>query len=312
MRGGRTSGTVWAMGLLVASCSTPPADGSPDASGASDASEDSDGSDSSTGEPAPLCSDEDATDLFDKRIAPILADDRPKSCNGCHLAGIDLSLYVREDDCETMTCMYAEGIVDFDAPASSLVLSWIERGTPDSDGITQAVIDEEYAAMLEWIEYYAACGTELCEIPEDPQTACAGEANYMDCEVPPAFIDIRNEFDDPGDCSDATLEAMFLAKVYAWRGRCGPCHYAQTESPIDAPRWIEVGDCNIASLQTMHNIVDRGYLDAEDPDASMLLLKPLDEDYGGIEHGGDGKFHTDEEAAFLDVRQWIRRWAECQ
>ena len=261
---------------------------------------------------APLCSDEDATELFDRRIAPLLADDRAKSCNACHLSGIDLSLYVREDACQTMTCMFADGIVDFDAPQSSVVLSWILRGMPDSEGITQTIIDEEYAAMLEWIEYYAACGTELCELPEDPAQACETAATYMDCEVPPAFIDDRNEFEDPGDCEDATLEAMFAVKVYAWRGRCGPCHYAQTESPLDGPRWVEVGDCAIASLETMRNVIEAGYLDADDPDASLLLLKPLDEEYGGIEHGGDGKFHTDEEAAFLDVREWIRRWAGCQ
>jgi hypothetical protein len=31
-----------------------------------------------------ICS-EDGTELFDRRIVPVLVDDRPQTCNQCHL-----------------------------------------------------------------------------------------------------------------------------------------------------------------------------------------------------------------------------------
>lgn len=253
------------------------------------------------------CSEGSATALYDKRIAPLLEDDRPSSCNRCHLSGVDLSLYIQADPCSTMVCMYEEGLVDFDDPEESLVLDWIDRGAPDSPGITEDIIAEEHAAMLEWIGFYAECGTELCEVTEG---ACGDEATYKDCDLPAETDD--KPFDDPGGCEPIVLESMFAAKVYAWRGRCGPCHFDNAASHIEAPRWVEVGECDAGSLGSMRNVIDAGYLDAEDPAASLLLLKPLAEDLGGVEHGGHNKMHALEDPAYQDMLAWIERWAECR
>ena len=46
----------------------------------------------------PMC-DESPGALYERRIAPLLADDQPKTCNQCHLAGVDLSKFVRDDAC---------------------------------------------------------------------------------------------------------------------------------------------------------------------------------------------------------------------
>src|SRR4051812_31831617 len=58
------------------------------------------------------CADTTTTAIFDQRIAPLLKDDQPKSCNACHLSGIDMTMFVRATPCETMACLEEQGLVD--------------------------------------------------------------------------------------------------------------------------------------------------------------------------------------------------------
>lgn len=272
-----------------------------DASGSADASAD-------TGSSMPACGPEELDGLYAKRIAPLLAEDRPSSCNECHLSGIDLGSFVRDSPCQTMACMTEQGLVDLQAPEQSLILDWIARADPASELVTQETIDQEYEGMLEWIEYSASCGAQACEPIENP---CGEAPTWEDCEVPVAAHGQESmPWDDPGDCSEPTLEAMFAAKVYAWRGRCFPCHFA--DSDFDAPSWIQVGACELGSLHTMRDVLERGLVNLDDPTRSELLLRPLAVQSGGVEHGGGDKFQSDQEGAYLDFLAWIQRYAQCQ
>lgn len=262
-----------------------------------------------------LCTDDDALALFEDRIAPLLASDRQTTCNQCHLAGIDLGLYAQADQCATMACMVESGIVDLERPSDSLVLSWILRADAASDGpnsalITAEVVRAEHDAVLQWIEFNAGCGAEVCAPVENP---CGGTV-VAQCELPPSSASGEPKpFDDPGDCSDHTLEAGFAALVYSWRGRCSPCHLDSHEgAPEDAPRWVHDGSCELGSLLTMHAVVDTGLVDAKDPASSLLLLKPLAESAGGVEHGGHDKMENVDDPAYRDYLAWIERWAACQ
>lgn len=242
------------------------------------------------------CSSE-SNDLFIKRIAPLLATDRPKTCNTCHLSGVDLAMFVHGDACQTMACLDSRGLVDLTDPASSTVLQWISRADPASPLINQKVIDEEHAAFLAWIESTAACG--LCYTGDAP----CGDAAPVVCDADPD----EDVFEDPGDCSEVTREALFRQNVYRWRNRCYPCHFDNTK--FEAPKWISTGACDLASLETMRNVLDGGLVDLADPDASLLLRKPLDE--GDVMHGGGAKFHDVEDPSYLDFRAWIQREAAC-
>jgi hypothetical protein len=257
------------------------------------------------------CSVEENLTIFERRIEPLFEDDHPSTCNECHLSGIELALYAQGDECRTMACMVEEGIVDLDHPENSVVLSWIMRGTPDSALITPEVIQAEHDGVLEWIEFHSACNSALCDDYDDP---CGDGPHAGTCEVPSSGHDLPpREFEDPGDCSDKTLETAFDALVYSWRGRCNPCHYDTHDgTPTDAPRWIAIGDCNAGSLATLRNLEGGGYLDAADPANSLLLLKPLAESAGGLEHGGGDKFETFDDSAYQDFLRWIERWAACQ
>ncbi|MCA9690592.1 MAG: hypothetical protein R3A51_09185 [Nannocystaceae bacterium] len=247
------------------------------------------------------CEEGEGAALFEQRIAPLLATDRPRSCNSCHLSGVDLSLFVRDTPCETMACLVDRGLVDLNDPEQSTVLQWIARADPESALITQAVIDEEYEGFRAWIEQAARCGA--CGEFTAP---CGPPSDEDDCEfdTPEA-----SKWIDPGDCSPRTREALFRSNVYAWRDRCYPCHFDSSE--LIAPKWIATGPCEVASLTTMHNVLERGLVDYAQPDQSLLLRKPLAEDQGGVEHGGHDKFESKDELAYRDFKAWIDREAQC-
>lgn len=193
--------------------------------------------------------------------------------------------------------VYTRELVDFDNPEASTILTWIDRATP-GDGITQAVINEEYEGFLAWIEQSATCGTcptfdNPCDEAEDAGEPCTGDEVFV----------------DPGDCSEHTREALFQDRVYRWRDRCYPCHFDNKDN--DGPNWIVTGSCNLASLKTMHNIRNAGYIDWQNPAKSLLLQKPLAQSAGGIEHGGHDKFSSTEDQAYRDFLSWIEREVSC-
>jgi hypothetical protein len=260
-------------------------------------------------EEAPSCSASSNTDVYERRIAPLLTDDRPSTCNECHLSGVDLSLYVKRSPCKTMACMVDQGVVDLDSPDDSLVLDWILRAEP-AGLITQDVIDAEHDGVRQWIEYMNRCGPEVCQPYANP---CGKEKDEFTCDLSEPRG--PSPYADPGDCSDATLEALWYSKVYAWRQRCYPCHFVTFDveaSNLDSPLWIEVGDCEIGSLRTFRNAQEAGYLDPDDPMQSLLLLKPLEEDLGGVEHGGNPKIHSTHEGAYIDFVSFLARYAGCR
>ena len=231
------------------------------------------------------------TQTFHERIEPLLSEQRVSTCNQCHLSGVDLSVFARATPCETWACLVDQGLVDVASPADSKILAWIERASPDSDLITPDVIRAEHDAFEDWIDANAACPDTcsgvMCGDPSDGPT-CA-----VTTEDPPLPPD--SESDGPG-CSDRELEQAFYDDVYAWRGRCFPCHF-DTEPKADktAPRWISaVGNCQTGSAVSFKRVLGLGLLDTGDPESSLLLQKPLD--LPGLRHGGGAKFTTADEA----------------
>ena len=261
------------------------------------------------------CSEEGRTDLYDQRIAPLFLEERPKSCNQCHLSGVDLQVWIKPTPCQTMACMIQEGLVDVETPEDSLLLSWIDRAEPESAGITDAVLAEEREGILEWIQMTKACGNcdwgqaegaDPCE-RESPYDPDGGDCLLWEGD------DTSYGYEDPGDCSDKTLETLFMHNFMPWRRRCYPCHFESFEGEVErAPKWIAVGPCEIAALQTYRNVTQNGYIDIDDPKKSIWMLKPLEEELGGIQHGGGPKFHAHDETGIPQMMHFAERWAACQ
>jgi hypothetical protein len=249
------------------------------------------------------------SETFHDRIEPLLSSDRVTTCNQCHLSGVDLTAFARETPCKTWACLQEQQLVNVDSPRDSRILDWIERASPESELITQDVIDAERDAFLEWIEANAACPTACVGVEcgtADQGPACSDGHDVEDPVIPTG--------QDERGCSDTELEQAFYDDVYAFRGRCYPCHF-DTEVKADpkAPRWLSAkGNCQTGSAVTLALVLDRGLIDVEEPTASLLLLKPLDESGGGVKHDGAQKFADTMDPTYLSFLRFIQHYADCQ
>ncbi len=258
--------------------------------------------------PAACVEGNDGTAIFDQRIAPLLADDRPKSCNACHLSGIDMTMFVRATPCETMACLGELGLVDLTAPEQSKVLAWIERAKPLSPLIDQNVVQAEHDGFLEWISHNAECGRFECA-----GVVCSSRESEPFCDVAPEPF-TAGISRDPGGCTDLALERLFRETVYESRGRCYPCHFeSEKDAAPEALHFIEqTSTCDGSSLETMHNVVEAGLIDVAEPEKSLFLLKPLGEEGGGVAHGGHQKFYPGSDPGYDNFLYWVQRYSACQ
>jgi hypothetical protein len=264
------------------------------------------GNEDSAAQPSELSCEVKPSQTFHDRIQPLLADDNVSTCNQCHLSGVNLSAFVRETPCKTLACLIDQGLVDLQVPRESTILGWIERATPDSDLITQEVIQAEHDGFLEWIEANAACPDACAGVTCGSPAQGPRCANTKEPQLPPEPLD--------GGCTDQQLEQAFYDKVYAWRGRCYPCHFdTELEADAEAPRWLSAkGNCETGSVASLKRTLALGLIDTTSPEESLLLLKPLDTAQGGVMHGGGNKFQGPKDPAYVSFRQFIEHYAACQ
>ncbi len=255
------------------------------------------------------CSMEGRVALYEQRIEPLFLEDRPKSCNQCHLSGIDLEMFLKATPCQTMACLDHRGLVDLKVPEQSLLLAWVDRADPASPLITAEVLAEEREAIHQWIDMTASCG-HCGDFGDDP---CGDEKPQSD--------DCASNSEDPvlsfspselHGCTDLALEKGFYEAFYVNRFRCFPCHFSDVSEIEEAPKWLQVGACEPASLATLREVEARGYVDTEHPMESLLLTKPLDEEQGGVEHGGGPKFNVGADPFYDALTVWLKRYAECR
>ena len=252
-----------------------------------------------------LCVEGAGLDIYKRRIEPLVNGSQINSCNQCHLSGMDLSMYVKESPCHTMACLIEQGLVDLNDPPSSPVLLQIMQADPASGLITEAVLKQEYDGFLEWIQHSQTCH----------ESRCAGIANP--CGTSPSGTPSPGGLTPLGSCQEEALIDLFDERVFEWRLRCHGCH-SDCKPDYPAPCWqIEDFDKNDpiarreAAVWTMFNLIGLGAVNPDDPLQSLMLLKPLKEDLGGIEHGGGSKFNTIGDPAYQDYLYWLERYASC-
>ena len=80
-----------------------------------------------------------------------------------------------------------------------------------------------------------------------------------------------------------------------------------------APALIEITGEDLISIYvpTTPNPTS-GYLEVDEPMASLLLTKPLEEELGGVEHGGGAKMHLETDPSYLDFVEFLERYAQCK
>jgi hypothetical protein len=263
----------------------------------------------------PVCSEDELGETYERYVEPVMTDAHPSSCNECHLAGVDLSMYVRGTPCQSMACMVAEGVVDLEDPAASQVLAFITQGEPASELIDDEVRQREYDGMMEWIEWAAVCQEDVCGTYDDPCQAGDGASPVPDDVASPL-----------GVCSEDELTEVFEEKVWSWMGRCESCHWsggAGRADNADAPAFVtSIADDDWVA-GTMYSLIGIGAIDLDDPATSLLMTKPLEEgatvqtELGavtGVFHGGGDKIHVEDgeaEDTLYDFVDFVVQYAAC-
>jgi len=236
----------------------------------------------------------DPEEIFRRRIEPIFASPEPSSCTECHLAGVDLKHYILPTAEETFRSLRDLGLIDVEHPERSKILKFIRRGL---EGGTEAgenawlvrreVSKQELEAFSAWIE--AACA--------DPHYRELPPLAPEDRAGPPRPVEVIRH-----GRRDRVLE-RFEQTVWAQRYRCMACHAAGgpenarlVKEHGDRVTWIVAGNAE----QTMQYLLEQGLVDLEQPEQSMLLLKPLNE----IEHGGGQKMLRGDQG-YKAFRSWI-------
>lgn len=260
-----------------------------------------------TGPPV-ACKPGSLSDLFEKKIKPLVSKGQPTTCNQCHLSGVDLGMFVQDTPCKSMACMAEKGMVDFKDPAKSQVLGWIAKAKPESELIDAFVQSDEHDAFLEWIKWSATCQAPVCGPQPDP----CGSASQPEPELIKPML---------GGCDEATLAVSFEKLVYKWRDRCSHCHapYGKDYESTGAPGWLHSNPGSGGAKFTMYNMLGlsgmpgQPVVNADDPEASLLLRKPLHKpSVGGVAHGGGQKFKDKNDPSYKDFLKWIQQFAACK
>ena len=68
----------------------------------------------------------------------------------------------------------------------------------------------------------------------------------------------------------------------------------------------------VGAHTAVDRILQRGYLNVEAPDQSLILLKPLAEDAGGVWHGGGTKMRDTDDLLYIPLHAWVEHVASCR
>jgi hypothetical protein len=209
-----------------------------------------------------------AMDVFRQRIEPIWKSSKPSSCSECHLSGVDLKAYLREDQTETFVALRDAGLIDLKRPDDSKLLQFVARKPERPSLVIDEVRQKEFEALREWIRL-AVKDPEL--IKSKPNTDSA-------LNLPPVEV-IRHAR------SDHVLDS-FVENVWSEIGRCAACHSPDRNAEQQKKHgarvsWIKPRD----PAGTLAYMLETKVLDIDSPEDSQLLLKPTMQ----VPHGGGKK-----------------------
>ncbi|MEZ6060931.1 MAG: hypothetical protein R3C19_11260 [Planctomycetaceae bacterium] len=216
---------------------------------------------------AAASSGDSALAVFERRILPILQSAKPSSCAECHLSGVDLKDYIRSTQRETFAALVSAKLVDIEHVDKSKILEFIERRPEKPNLISDKVRREEAAAFRAWLTAAA----------KDPELQAAKTEVAIGPTIPPEVIRHAR--------TDRVL-ASFVENIWTEAGRCAACHspdrnQKQVEEHGEQVSWIRLND----PAGTMNSMIENGLIDADEPEHSLILMKPTQQ----VEHGGGQK-----------------------
>jgi hypothetical protein len=214
-----------------------------------------------------LPNDDSALDVFNKRILPIFQAKKPSSCTECHLSGVDLKDYIQSDQAKTFASLVRVGLIDVKQPDQSKILEFIRRKPDVPNLITEKIRQQELVAFQDWINVAV----------KDPDLLTAKSNDAVGPQIPDEVIRHARK--------DRVL-ASFVENVWTEVGRCAACHSPeqnkkQVKEHGERVSWIKLRD----PQATLNYMLEAKLIDTEQPEQSLLLLKPTMQ----VEHGGGQK-----------------------
>ena len=231
--------------------------------------------------------------VFEKRILPIFMSPNPSSCTECHLANLDIKNYILSTSEKTFLSLRDQGLVNTKEPEKSRILKFISMKDNNAkpNMILAKTREEEQKAFSEWIK--ACCKDEaLIKMPK---------LTKEELGRPEKPIEVVRHAR-----KDRLLES-FEQNIWAMRFRCMNCHTDGHPESIklqkehgDRVNWFKK-----TPSETMDYILAKTkMIDLENPEKSLLLLKPLNE----VKHGGGKKFLVGD-LGYQSFRNWIEDYA---
>ncbi len=235
------------------------------------------------------------TKVFEQRLLPIFKSDQPSSCVQCHLAGVDLKNYIKPSSEATFWSLRDQGLVDLDKPEQSKILKLINMRDTDNPGanlLHAKVREAEAVAFAEWLK--ACC--------RDPKLRNAPKLAAKEL-AKPARPDEVIRFAR----TDRLLES-FEQNIWGQRHRCMGCHVEGSDQnrKLAKENGEQVSWMKKSAAETMTYLIRSKHLiDIENPEKSLLLLKPLKE----VDHGGGKKFLKGD-LGYKGFRTWLEDYAK--
>ncbi|MBD3675678.1 MAG: hypothetical protein HUJ26_19370 [Planctomycetaceae bacterium] len=231
--------------------------------------------------------DASSEEIFRQRLLPIFSSPNPSSCTECHLSSVALKDYIRPSAAETFSALVTQGLVNVDDPKNSKILTFIKRAPDNSSLVQKKVRQQEFDAFRDWILAAVA----------DPNLVSTQPSKVR---VGPKVSDevIRHARMD-------RVLASFIDNVWTEVGRCAACHspdqnHKQVAEHGEQVSWIKLND----PITSMKYMTDNDLIDVENPEKSLLLLKPTMQ----IEHGG-GKKMVIGDRTYKQFRRFIDDYA---
>ena len=239
--------------------------------------------------------DDAANKVFEQRLLPIFKSDQPSSCVQCHLAGVDLKNYIKPSSDDTFRSLRDQGLVNLDKPEQSKILKLINMNDTDNAGanlLHAKTREAEAAAFAEWLK--ACCS--------DPKLRNAPKLAASELAKPARPNEVIRY-----DRTDRLLET-FERNIWGQRHRCMGCHAEGSEQnrKLVKENGEQVAWMKKSAAETMTYLIrTKNLIDVDNPEKSLLLLKPLKE----VEHGGGKKF-VKGDLGYKDFRSWIEDYSK--
>ncbi len=233
--------------------------------------------------------------VFEQRILPIFKSDQPSSCVQCHLAGVDLKNYIRPSSEETFRSLRDQGLVNLDKPEKSKILTLINMQDTDNPGSNLLHAKSRAAEATAFAEWIKLC----CRDPKLRNSPKMSPDELAKPARPDEVIRFAR--------TDRLLES-FEQNVWGQRHRCMGCHSEGSEQnrKLVEKNGEQVSWMKKTAAETMTYLIRTKHLiDNENPEKSLLLLKPLKE----VEHGGGKKFLKGD-LGYKGFRTWLEDYAK--